>query len=223
MHNLKEPKENGGSQAQQDKAIAILQEAATVDNRPLVRLAAVQALNRFKDPRVGPILVAAYHNAGREAKAAGDDKHDIAAVVALSGVKTAFSNFTLETINNLQCRSLESLGDHRNPDALQLLVQVAGLPEESKPKADGVQQAGLFDMEVGTGMDRHEVRLAAIRALGGYHGDPTAIRTLIGVLKVDKDVAVRGRAWQALCKITDQDLPPDANAWQAWLDKSGKK
>src|SRR5947209_14448319 len=37
MRNLKEPKEHGGSQAQQDKAIAVLQEAATMDKRPLVR------------------------------------------------------------------------------------------------------------------------------------------------------------------------------------------
>ena len=43
MHNLKEPKENGGTAAQQDRAIAILQESATTDKRPLVRMAAVKA------------------------------------------------------------------------------------------------------------------------------------------------------------------------------------
>jgi HEAT repeat protein len=224
MHNLKEPKENGGTQAQQDRAIAILQEAATVDNRPLIRLAAVEALARFKDQRVGPILVAAYHQAGRENQVAGD-KRDITAAVAISGIgiKSALTNFTPDTITNLQCRSLESLGDHRTSDGLQLLVQVAGTPTDDKPKPGGIQQAGLVDLEVGTGLDRIDVRLAAIRALGSYNGDPTAVRALVGVLKTDKDVAVRGRAHEALCKITGQDLPPDGSAWQAWLDKGAKK
>ena len=79
------------------------------------------------------------------------------------------------------------------------------------------------DADFGTGIDRIDVRLAAIRALGHYEKDPTAIRTLITILKTDRDVAVRGRAHDSLVAITDQDLPADGNAWQAWLDKGGKK
>ena len=220
MRNLKEPKENGGTQAQQDRVIAILQESATVDKRPLVRMAAVEALARFKDPRVGPILVATYHQAGQTAP----KDPDITAAAALTGVKGA-GGFPLETVANLQCRSLEGIGEHRTPEGLQLLVQAASTPTEKPKPAGGVETAGLFSLEAdfGTGVDRIDVRLSAIRALGNYDKDPTAIRTLIAVLKTDKDVAVRGRAHESLVKITGQDLPCDGNTWQAWLDKGGKK
>ena len=224
MRNLKEPKEHGGSQAQQDRAIAILQEAATVDKRPLVRLTAVETLARFKDPRVGPILLAAYHQAGQTGAEPKDPA--VTAVAALGGVKGALSTFPLETIANIQCRSLEGLGEHRSPEALQLLVQSAATPtEKPKPAGGGIETAGLFSLEAdfGTGIDRIDVRLAAIRALGNYDKDPTAIKTLVAVLKTDKDVAVRGRAHEALVKITGQDLPCDGTAWQTWLDKGGKK
>jgi HEAT repeat protein len=221
MRNLREPNENGGTAAQQDRAVAILQEAATLDQRPLVRLAAVEALSRFKDPRVGPILVASYHSVTQPAAR----EPEIATAAALSGVKGALTHFTPDTITNIQCLALESLGRHRGPDGLQLLVQAAATPVERKPKPGGVEPAGLFspDADFGTGIDRIDVRLAAIRALGSYEKDPTAIRALVTILKTDKDVAVRGRAHDSLMAITGHDLPPDGNAWQAWLDKGGKR
>ena len=221
MRNLREPRENGGTAAQQDRAIAILQEAATQDPRPLVRLTAVEALSRFKDPRVGPILVASYHSVtpppAREP--------DVAQAGALAGVKGALAHFTPDTITNIQGRALESLGTHRTPEGLQLLVQAAATPVERKPKPTGIEPAGLIGLEaeVGTGMDRIDVRLAAIRALGQYEKDPTAIRTLVTILKTDRDVAVRGRTHESLVAITGQDLPPDGNAWLAWLDMGGKR
>ena len=63
MNNLQEPKEHGGSAADQDRIMTILQASATNDRRSLCRLAAVEALARFKDPRAGAILIAAYNNA----------------------------------------------------------------------------------------------------------------------------------------------------------------
>ena len=223
MRNLKEPKENGGTAAQQDRAIAILQEGATVDKRPLVRLAAVEALARFKDPRVGPILLAAYHQAGQAGP--GGKEPEVTAAVALGGVKGALGAFPVETTANIQCLSLEGLGRHRTPEGLQLLARAAATPTEKPKPAGGIETAGLFTPEAdfGTGIDRIDVRLAAIRALGSYDKDPTAIRTLVAVLKADRDVAVRGRAHESLVKITGQDLPADGNAWQTWLDKGGKR
>lgn len=221
MRDLREPKENGGTAAQQDRAIAILQEAATLDQRPLVRLAAVEALSRFKDPRVGPILLAAYQQVSP-----ANASPDVTPAASLGGTKTALGHFTPDTIKNIQCVSLESLGVHKGPDALRLLVEVANKPVEPKPKpAGGIEPAGLFNLqaELGTGIDRIDIRLAAIRALGSYEKDPTAIRTLVTILKTDKDVAVRGRAHDSLVKITGADLPCDGNAWQAWLDKGGKR
>lgn len=221
MRDLKEPKEAGGTAAQQDRAIAILQEAATVDQRPLVRLAAVEALSRFKDPRVGPILLAAYHQVGPAT--AGPD---VTPAAAVGGDKPALAHFTPDTVKGIQCLSLDALGTHKSPDALRLLVEVANKPVEPKPKPAGtIEPAGLFkvDAEFGTGIDRIDIRLAAIRALGAYEKDPTAVRTLVTILKTDKDVAVRGRAHDSLVKITGADLPCDGNAWQAWLDKGGKR
>jgi HEAT repeat protein len=221
MRNLREPKDNGGTAAQQDRAVAILQEAATQDPRPLVRLAAVEALSRFKDPRVGPILVASYHSVSPPPAR----QPEVAQAGALSGVKAALAHFTPDTITNIQSLTLESLGQHRTPDGLQLLVQAAATPVERKPKPTGIEPVGLvgLEAEVGTGMDRIDVRLAAIRALGQYEKDPTAIRTLVTILKTDRDVAVRGRAHDSLVAISGQDLPPDGAAWQAWLDKGGKR
>jgi hypothetical protein len=225
MRNLKEPKENGGTAEQQDKAIAILKVSAVEDPRPLCRLAALDALSRFKDPRVGPILVAAYHHAaqgGSTAAAPGE----IAPAGALSGVKAALTNFTPDTITNIQAISLAALSDHRSPEGLTLLVEVAKTPTEPKKKPPSqIEPAGLFTLDgsVGTNeTDRMDIRLAAIRALGHYEKDPTAIRALVAVLATEKDVAVRSRTHESLVNITGQDLPPDGKAWQAWLDKNGK-
>ena len=225
MRNLKEPKENGGPAEQQDRAIAILQVSAVEDNRPLCRLAAVEALSRFKDPRVGPILVAAYHHAGQNSAPANPG--DVAPAGALSGVKATLANFTPDTITYIQSLSLSALGEHRSPEGLRLLVEVAATPTEPKKKpASPIETAGLFTMDGSAGTnetDRMDVRLAAIRALGHYDKDPTAIRALVGVLATERDVAVRSRTHESLVNITGQDLPPDGPAWQAWLDKGGKK
>jgi HEAT repeat protein len=227
MKDLKEPKRNGGTTADQDKVIAILQASATTDKRALCRLAAVEALARFDDPRVGPILLAAYRNAPYDGPPAPSPTDpNVSPAAALSSVKTALANFTPDTITTLQSRALEGLGRHRSPDGLNLLVQVAMTPTESKGKS-GVEPAGaVLNLEASVGTnetDRLDVRLAAIRALGNYKDDPAAVRALVGVLRTDKDVAVRGRAHESLVKITGRDLPPDGQAWADWLEKKGSR
>lgn len=227
MRNLKEPKENGGTAEQQDRAIAILKVSAVEDPRPLCRLAAVEALSRFKDPRVVPILVAAYHHASHTAPPAAAGPAEVAPAGALGGVKAALTHFTPDTITNIQALSLAALGDHRSPDGLRLLVEVASAPTEPRKKpTNPIEPAGSFTAEASVGpheTDRTDVRLAAIRALGYYEKDPTAIRVLVGVLATERDVAVRSRTHESLVNITGEDLPPDAKAWQAWLDKGGRR
>jgi HEAT repeats len=226
MRNLKEPRENGGTAADQDKVIAILQASATTEKRALCRLAAVEALARFKDPRAAQILVSAYHHAPHDTPPA-TGTHTGVAPAGLSGlaVRGALSSFTPDTVTTIQCQSLEGLGRNRSPEAMQLLVQVAAAPTE-RPKSTGVEPAGALaslDQAVPSEVDRTDVRLAAIRALGNYENDPTAIRALVGVLKVEKDVAVRGRTHEALVRITKQDLPADGQAWANWLEKGAKR
>ena len=214
------------SAADQDRLISILQASARPDPRPLCRLAAVDALSRFKDPRVGPILITAYQNAPFDTPPAAGA--DAVAPAGLNSLKTAVSQFTPDTVTTLQCRALESLGRHRNAEGLRLLVQVASAPTEQKPKTSGVEAAGAL-VSLGASMSRSESdrvdvpHFGAIRALGSYENDPTAIQALIGVLKVEKDVAVRGRADESLVKATGKDLPPDGQAWARWLETGAKR
>jgi HEAT repeat protein len=228
MRAVEEPGHNGGSAADQDRLIAILQASATTDPRPLCRLAAVEALSRFKDPRVGAILITAYQNAPFDSPTAAATPDGVAPAASLSSSKTGGSQFTPDTVTTLQCQTLESLGRHRSPEGLQLLVRVATTPAESKPKPTGGVEAASallsLNASISTGeSDRIDVRLAAIRALGNYQNDTTAIQALVGVLQVEKDVAVRGRAHESLVKATGKDLPPDGQAWAAWLAQGGKK
>jgi hypothetical protein len=226
MRNLKEPRENGGTAEQQDKVLAILQASATTEKRSLCRLAAVEALSRFKDPRAGQILVAAYHQAPHDTPQA-TGTHTGVTPVGVNGLpsRSGVSSFTPDTVTTIQCQALEALGKNRSPESLQLLVRVATTPTE-RPKPGGVEPAGALtslDAAPPSEVDRTDVRLAAIRALGSYENDPTAIRALVGVLRTDKDVAVRGRAHEALVNITKQDLPPDGQVWTDWLDKGAKR
>jgi PBS lyase HEAT-like repeat len=228
MRAVEEPRQNGGSAAEQDRLIATLQASATTDPRPLCRLAAVEALSRFKDPRVGAILITAYQNAPYDSPAAAATTDGVTPAASLSATKTGGSQFTPDTVTTLQCQTLESLGRHRSPEGLQLLVRVATTPAEPKPKSTGGVEAASallsLNASISTGeSDRIDVRLAAIRALGNYQNDTTAIQALVGVLQTEKDVAVRGRAHESLVKSTGKDLPPDGQAWAAWLAQGGKK
>jgi HEAT repeat protein len=228
MHAVKEPRENGGSAAEQDRLIAILQASATTEPRPLCRLAAVKALSEFKDPRVGPILIAAYRNAPYDVPPTMGMPDPVAHAAAINGlsIKAAVSAFTPDTVTSLQCKVLDSLGQHRDAEGLKLLIEVASTPAE-RPKPAVIESASaMLSLEASAGpseVDRMDVRLAAIRALGNYQNDATATKTLVVVLRTEKDVAVRGRAHESLVKITGKDLPPDGAAWADWMEKSQKR
>jgi HEAT repeat protein len=224
MRKLEEPREHGGSAAQQDKVIAILEVSATTDPRPLCRLEAIEALKKFKDPRAGAILIAAYNNSAYDTPSAIMNRAEVSqAAVSGLAVRGAVSQFTSETVTAIQCRTIEGLGRRRSPEGLKLLVQIASTPAE-RPKSGGVEPASAsITLEAAARAsepDRTGVRLAAIRALGNYDREPEAIRALVEVLKTDKDVAVRGRTHEALCKITGQDLPPEGQAWANWLERA---
>lgn len=230
MRNLEEPREKGKSQETQDRVIAILQASATTESRPLCRLAAVEALSRFKDPRVGKILIAAYRNAPYDVPptTGGSDPVEQAASINGIAIKASVSAFTPDTVTSLQCRVLESLGQHRNPDSLKLLVEVASTPAERPTKKTGdIESASAtLSLEAAAGPsqgDRMDVRLAAIRALGNYNNDATATQTLVAIMQSEKDIAVRGRTHEALVKITGKDLPPEGQAWANWQQSNGKR
>src|SRR5262249_11169940 len=51
LRALHEPKAHGGTDQEQDAVVRILSTAAVSERQPLCRLAAIQALGEFKDPR----------------------------------------------------------------------------------------------------------------------------------------------------------------------------
>src|SRR5262249_17765446 len=102
LQALREPRQYGGSDAEQDAVGKILVAAATTEKQPLCRLAAIESLGHFKDPR------------------------------AVGGLKEAFYNansFTPDTATVVRCRALAALGETGSPDALELLVRVVREPQ----------------------------------------------------------------------------------------------
>ena len=62
---LKEPRANGGTEAEQDEVDAASDPDRDLDPQPLCRRAAIQTLGRFHDPRAVPALTQAYETAGQ--------------------------------------------------------------------------------------------------------------------------------------------------------------
>jgi HEAT repeat protein len=212
---------NGGTEAQQEEIISLLSRTATSDKSGLCRVAAIDALGRFEDPRVPQILTSAYHNAAVEAPAsvanAPEDSGDVETVGfrRKSGLAARRAAFTPEDVTAIQCRSLEALGEGRSPAGLTLLCEVAATPIA---RAESKETHDLLN-PLGEGVNREAVRVAAVRALGNYRGDRQAAETLIRILQNEKDVVLRSRAYESLVNVTGERLPPDAQVWQDWISR----
>jgi hypothetical protein len=98
---LREPLAHGGTQREQDLIVTLLTQSATRDEQALCRLAAIQALSHFRDPRAAEALKEAYYRAGR---------------------------FNSETATVIKCQALAALGEVGNPAAVELLVRVLREP-----------------------------------------------------------------------------------------------
>ena len=98
MRALKEPYRTGGPETQQDEVVQLLTTAATSDPQPLCRLAAIQTLGAFQDPRAVSALIAAYESAAK---------------------------LSPETSIAVQCKALAALGETAQPSAVTFLVQVS--------------------------------------------------------------------------------------------------
>jgi hypothetical protein len=109
LRALKEPKRNGGTDAEQNVVVEVLTKAAATERQALVRLAAIHTLRDFKDPRVVDGLKEAYYRAG---------------------------SYNAETATILRCASLEALGQTGQPAAVDLLVKVLREPAVEGPEAE---------------------------------------------------------------------------------------
>jgi hypothetical protein len=179
---LKEPQQFGGTQVQQDAMVHILSEAVVNERQPLCRVAAINTLSHFKDPRAVDALKEAFYRAG--------DKFDP------------------DKATILRCCALRALGETRNPAAVDLLVRVLREPPAAGTKVDERQVL--------------DERIAAARALGHFN-HYQATETLVAVLRTEQDVALRERAYESLEDATgNRQLPPDAVAWENYLQQSDK-
>jgi HEAT repeat protein len=101
LRSLREPKEKGGTDQDQEAVVKILTAAAASEKQPLCRLAAIQALSTFKDPRAVEALTQAFYNA---------------------------SAFAPDTAAIIRCQALSALGKTKNPAAVELLARVVHEP-----------------------------------------------------------------------------------------------
>jgi hypothetical protein len=191
LRALQEPKQHGGGDDQQEVVLRILATAAVNEPQPWCRLAAIQSLGRFKDPRAVTAIKAAYDQANNTApseiqQAGYQPGHGVAP----------------ETAAALRCHALAALGQTQNPAAVDLLIRVV-----RQPPVEGTEQ------------DRQEAmdeRITAARALARFNA-PEATEALLKVLQTEKDVALRDRAADALQQITGKKIPADAKAWEEAL------
>jgi HEAT repeat protein len=112
---LHEPLANGGSQEEQDVVVKVLCFTAANDSQAPCRMAAIDVLRKFKDPRAVDGLKEAYYRAG---------------------------NLTPESATVVRMLALGALGDTRNPAAVDTLVRVLREPPTEGPNVDRQQKLG---------------------------------------------------------------------------------
>ena len=204
MTRLKEPGPNRG--ADQDEAVRLLTQAAATDPSPWVRLAAVDALGRFTDPRAGDALVAAYHAApGKPARPADNPVRTASQrtpVLNSAGDLRGPQGFPPDQVAGLRVRVLDGLAKHGQPAGVELLVRVADGRDLPGNDADPVA--------------RDAVRQAAVRNLGSVK-QPQAITALAKVLAAEsgRDITVATLAHDGLKNLTGKNLPADPKQWDA--------
>ncbi|QVL33279.1 hypothetical protein KIH39_05010 [Telmatocola sphagniphila] len=210
MQRLQEPMSRGGSKTEQDTAIRILTEIATSDPQGMCRLAAVEALGRFQDPRAGVALMQAYQNAPINTLNGTHIVLQAAYNPTTPGARQA-GNFTLDMIARIQEQTMESIGKCKSPEGKALLIETAMRSTKKTEQKEELTFNSSYDAE----HYRFDIRLAAIHALRNYVGDMQVAKTLIEILQSEREIAVQHRCIEALKAVTNQD---HGNVPQAWID-----
>jgi hypothetical protein len=216
MRRLKEPIANGRPEQEQDEALQMLGTTAASDPSPVLRGAAVDALGRFKDPRVVKLLIAAYHNADglpadptrtssgiEQVAGRRTDSNDPIAALGPVGFEPAFTS-------TVRSRTATALSQTNSPEAVAFLASVA---------SGGDKNAVANGVDTG---DR-DVRSAAVRGLGQMR-TPEAVAALTKVLKEEsgRDVVLAQNAHAGLKELTGKDLPADPAQWEQVIQAGGQ-
>ncbi|MFO0842495.1 MAG: HEAT repeat domain-containing protein [Gemmataceae bacterium] len=106
---LQEPLTHGGTQQDQDAVVAVLNYSASHESQLWCRLAAIDSLRKFKDPRAADGMKEAYYHAGI---------------------------FNPEQATVIRCQALTGLGETRQPAAVEVLVRVLREPPVEGPDQD---------------------------------------------------------------------------------------
>jgi hypothetical protein len=202
MAKLTEPADD----ADKDEAVQILAQSATADPSPWVRMAAIDALGRFNDPRALEALAVAYQSApGRPPKkasvtpvgvttAGGRTMTDPGDRLGLHGPQ----GFPPDQVAGIRSRVLDALGQSGRPEAVGFLARVATEPEAADDDP----------------ASRDMVRHAAVRNLALIR-QPEAAVALARVLSTEtgRDVTAAQLAHEGLVGLTGKNLPPDPQKW----------
>jgi HEAT repeat protein len=194
LRRLTEPKQHGGTDQDQDTIVTILVTAAKTDPQPLCRLAAIQSLGQFQDPRAAQGLIDAFFAVTVQ------EPHPQETLRTEAFITNAA--FPAETANIIQCEALASLGRTKNPAGVELLARVA------RPGPSTVVEAGSGEKQ-----QNRDLRLAAVRALANFQ-HYQATEALVTVLEKDPDVALHDRALESLQTATGKKLPDEPKAWE---------
>jgi HEAT repeat protein len=128
---------------------------------------------------------------------------DPRAVPALTQAFYAAGSYPADLATRLQMQAVNALGQTRQPAAEEFLLVVA----RDRPKVEGSDQEKQLVLDL---------RVAATKALANY-SDARAVETLQGVLKTERDVALRDSARQSLKAARGETTVVDFDALAAWV------
>ena len=209
MLALKEPAANGQGEAVQDEALQLLHTAATTDKSPWVRIAAIEALGKFEDPRAVQSLMQAFHTAPgttisqQGGGATGQDVEQAmfsrAGRMGSPSILAGPQGFPDDQVMNIRGRCLESLAKGKHPEAVQFLAEVA---QGRGQLVNENEDASMF------------VRQRAVAGLGQIR-NKDSVRALNDVLASEhnKDVTLTNLAHAGLVSLTGRNLPADPEQW----------
>ena len=166
LRALREPNQHGGTPQDQEAVVNILVTAASKERQFLCRMAAIESLGYFHDPRAVDGLIKAFY---------------------------ASPTYSPELANRLQIQVVSALGRTHQPAAEQFLLTVV----QEKAQVEGSDQDKQQNLDV---------RVAATRALGNF-SDASVNQLLQGMVKTEKDVALRDCAKDALAAANGQKPP----------------